>query len=127
MLTITFSTSGDIDPIKLNNYGSRNPIFDIPGAQTLQFEQLLCNMLNNKKRIREAPRLTSVKLYIILFYWILNVFAQNTRMSPFIMFSLSRMNGTLLYAYAYAYAAAYASACEHAIHDKWREQIREFV
>ena len=37
MITITFSTSGDIDPIKLNNFGSRNQIFDIPGAQTCQF------------------------------------------------------------------------------------------
>ena len=37
MITITFWTSGDIDPIKLNNVKSRNPIFDIPGAQTSQF------------------------------------------------------------------------------------------
>ena len=28
MITITFWTSGDIDPIKLNKFGSRNPIFD---------------------------------------------------------------------------------------------------
>ena len=37
MITITFWTSGDIDPIKLNNCGSRNPFFDIPGVQTCQF------------------------------------------------------------------------------------------
>ena len=37
MITITFWTSGDIDAIKLNNVGSRNLIFDIPGAQTCQF------------------------------------------------------------------------------------------
>ena len=92
MLTITFSTFGDIDPIRLNNCGSRNQNFDIPGSQTCQFEQYLCKMLKTKKRIREAPRLTSVKCYIILFDYILKVFARNTRMSPFIMFSLSRIN-----------------------------------
>ena len=37
MITITISTSGDIDPIKLNNFGSINPISDIPCAQTCQF------------------------------------------------------------------------------------------
>ena len=34
VLKITFWTSGDIDPIKLNNFGSRKPIFNIPRAQT---------------------------------------------------------------------------------------------
>ena len=47
MITITCSASGDIDPIKLNNFGSRNLIFDIPGAQTYQFKKL-CNMLETK-------------------------------------------------------------------------------
>ena len=37
MITITFWTSGDIDSIKLNNFDSRNPIFDIAGAKTCQF------------------------------------------------------------------------------------------
>ena len=37
LITITFWTSGDIDPIKLNNVGSISQIFDIPGAQTCQF------------------------------------------------------------------------------------------
>ena len=37
MITITFWTSGDVDPVKFNIVGSRNPIFDIPGSQTCQF------------------------------------------------------------------------------------------
>ena len=49
MITITCWTSGDIDPIKLNGVGSRNPIFDIPGLQTLHFEQCLCKMLKQRK------------------------------------------------------------------------------
>ena len=49
MITITFWTSGDIDPIKLSNLRFRNPICEIPGAQTCQLEQCLCKMLKIEK------------------------------------------------------------------------------
>ena len=40
-------------------------------------------------------------LYIYIYIYYMKVFDRNTRMIPFIMFSLTRINGTLPYVYIY--------------------------
>ena len=103
MITITFWTSGDIDPIKLNNFGSRNPIFDIPGAQTCQFVfvfwislilSCVCVKCSNKKKATQSATTNFGKEEVLKISRGIQVFARNSRSSYIVVFPLGQRRGS---------------------------------
>ena len=72
----------------------------------MDFEPSLCKMVNKKKDTRSATTNFGKEEVLIIRHGI-QVFARNIRMSPFIMCSLSRINGPLPYICIYIYTYMY--------------------
>ena len=66
----------------------------------IDFDKCLCKMLKKRKSTRSATT-NFGKEEVLKIRQGIQVFARNTRMSPFIMFFLLRINGTLPYIYIY--------------------------
>ena len=66
-----------------------------------------CKMLQKKEQDTRSATTNFRKEDVLKIRQGIQVFAQNTRMIPFVMLSLSRIDGTLPYIYIYIYIYMY--------------------